>query len=119
MVMGRKVDLNATTVLLSCLFWDLVWGVPGLFLAMPLMAGVRAICLHVDGWQPWGKLMSTQRGVEEFEKAERLKELSERIRSTDDTTIVMDEPLSRNGEPNSQENRDKKKTSDDEYENPQ
>jgi AI-2 transport protein TqsA len=113
------VDLNATTVLLSCLFWDLVWGVPGLFLAMPLMAGVRAICLHVDGWQAWGKLMSTQRGVEEYEKAERLKELSDRIRSTDDTTIVMEEPPSRNGEPNPEEKRDKKQASGEEYGNPQ
>src|SRR5262245_14626635 len=25
-VMGRSVDLNATTVLIACLFWDLVWG---------------------------------------------------------------------------------------------
>jgi len=118
MVMGRKVDLNATTVLLSCLFWELVWGVPGLFLAMPLMAGVRAICLHVDGWQAWGKLMSTQRGVEEFEKAERLKELSEKIRSTGDTTIVMDELPSRNGEPIPDEKRDTNKASGEEYENP-
>jgi predicted PurR-regulated permease PerM len=57
-VMGRNMDLNATTVLLTCLFWDLIWGTPGLFLAMPLMAGVKAICMHVPGWEVWGSLMS-------------------------------------------------------------
>lgn len=57
-VMGRNMDLNATTVLLTCLFWDLIWGTPGLFLAMPLMAGVKAICMHVTGWEVWGNLMS-------------------------------------------------------------
>jgi AI-2 transport protein TqsA len=45
-VMGRSMDLNATTVLISCLYWDLVWGTAGLFLAMPLMAAIKAVCLR-------------------------------------------------------------------------
>ncbi|MGL6074039.1 MAG: AI-2E family transporter [Fimbriiglobus sp.] len=63
-VMGRSMDLNATTVMLACLYWHLVWGVAGLFLAMPLMAGIKAICLHVEGWNAWGELMSTSEIVE-------------------------------------------------------
>jgi predicted PurR-regulated permease PerM len=62
-LMGRTMDLNATTVLLACLFWELVWGTVGLFLAMPLMAALKAICFHVPGWRPWANLMST--GVED------------------------------------------------------
>ena len=58
-LMGRTMDLNATTVLLACLFWELVWGTVGLFLAMPLMAALKAICYHVPGWRPWANLMST------------------------------------------------------------
>jgi hypothetical protein len=61
-VMGRNMELNATTVILACLFWELVWGLPGLFLAMPLMAAIRAICLHVPGWRPWANLMGTSDG---------------------------------------------------------
>jgi len=59
-VMGRPMRLNATTVLLACLFWDLVWGTPGLFLAMPLLAALKAVCVHVPGWQAWANLMSTE-----------------------------------------------------------
>jgi AI-2 transport protein TqsA len=59
-VMGRNMDLNATTVMLACLFWDLVWGTPGLFLAMPLMAAIKSICEHVPGWKPWANLMSAR-----------------------------------------------------------
>jgi predicted PurR-regulated permease PerM len=59
-VMGRSLELNATTVMLACLFWQLVWGVPGLFLAMPLMAAVRTICMHVPDWHPWANLMGTR-----------------------------------------------------------
>ncbi|MCS7168554.1 MAG: AI-2E family transporter [Gemmatales bacterium] len=60
LVIGRNVQLNATTVLLACLFWYVVWGEVGLFLAVPLMAGVRAICLHVPGWEAWGNLMGME-----------------------------------------------------------
>jgi predicted PurR-regulated permease PerM len=59
-VMGRPMQLNATTVLLACLFWHLVWGAQGLFLAMPLMAAIKAICANVPGWEAWGNLMSTR-----------------------------------------------------------
>ena len=65
LVMGRSMDLNATTVMLACLFWDFVWSTPGLFLAMPLMAGIRAVCLHVAGLRPWANLMTTERGMSE------------------------------------------------------
>lgn len=63
-VMGRTMELNATSVMLACIFWELVWGLPGLFLAMPLMAALKAVCYHVPGWRPWANLMSTEDVVE-------------------------------------------------------
>jgi predicted PurR-regulated permease PerM len=60
-VMGHTMELNATTVMLSCLFWDLVWGLPGLFLAMPVMGAVKAICTNVPAWRAWANLMSTSK----------------------------------------------------------
>ena len=92
-VMGRSMDMNATTVMLACLFWDLVWGTPGLFLAMPLMAGVKAVCLHVEGWRPWANLMSTSRGYA-LAEAERLAALGKAAREPD-ATILMEEPAGR------------------------
>jgi len=62
-VMGRSVSINATTVMLGCLFWSLVWGTPGLFLAMPLLAALKAICEQVPGWQPWANLMSNDDSI--------------------------------------------------------
>ena len=64
-VMGRSMEMNATTVMLACLFWDLVWGSPGLFLAMPLMAAVKAVCSHVPDWKPWANLMSSHEDIPE------------------------------------------------------
>jgi AI-2 transport protein TqsA len=59
LVMGRGMDLNATTVMMACLFWELVWGTTGLFLAMPIMAGAKAILYNVPDWRPWANLMSS------------------------------------------------------------
>lgn len=61
-VMGQNMELNATTVMLACLFWELVWGLPGLFLAMPLMAAIKAVCRNMPDGQAWANLMSTSRG---------------------------------------------------------
>jgi predicted PurR-regulated permease PerM len=57
--LGRSMDLNATTVMLACLFWDLVWGTTGLFLVMPIMAGIKAMLHHIPDGQAWADLMST------------------------------------------------------------
>lgn len=67
LVMGRSMDLNATTVMLSCLYWELVWGPAGLFLAMPVMAAMKTICHHVPEWRPWANLMDTRDGPLEEE----------------------------------------------------
>jgi predicted PurR-regulated permease PerM len=92
-VMGRSMDLNATTVLLACLFWDLVWGMAGLFLAMPIMAAVKAICMQVEGWQRWGDLMGSGPPkpieLETDPEKMRLEEIALRSHSGDGT-VVMD-----------------------------
>jgi AI-2 transport protein TqsA len=95
-VMGRSMDLNATTVLLACLFWHQVWGIAGLFLAMPLMAAIKAVCMQVNGWQGWGHLMGSGPAVEiklddpDTEKA-RLEAIERAAADGNlDQTIVMD-----------------------------
>lgn len=90
-VMGRSMDLNATTVLLACLYWSLVWGpAAGFFLAMPLMAGIKAVCLHVDGWKAWGELMSSdEEPREEVHLTPTPADPPSHSDGEDDRTVVM------------------------------
>ena len=88
-VMGRSMDLNATTVMLACLFWELVWGLPGLFLAMPLMAALKAICAHVPGWKPWANLM----GANELEPPEKLAAATDPMEDTQLITLADAEAI--------------------------
>ncbi len=94
-VMGRSMDLNATTVLLACLYWHQMWGIAGLFLAMPLMAALKAICMQVNGWQGWGHLMGSGPAVElKNESADEIKEgptaLERALAGNSDKTVIMD-----------------------------
>jgi predicted PurR-regulated permease PerM len=84
-VMGRSMELNATTVMLACLFWELVWGTAGLFLAMPLMAGVKTVCAHVPDWQPWANLMDTR----DTPPAPSISEYAKAIEGLMDDTQIM------------------------------
>ena len=85
-VMGRHMELNATTVMVACLFWELVWGLPGLFLAMPLMAALRTICRHVPDWEPFANLMGTH---ELRYKRDGSPETSARVADLLEDTAVM------------------------------
>jgi AI-2 transport protein TqsA len=90
-LMGRSMDLNATTVIISCLYWDYVWGTAGLFLAMPLMAAIKAVCLQVDGWKPWGQLMGSAEAQEQEPEAESM---------ASDATVIMESPvIDKSGKP--------------------
>jgi predicted PurR-regulated permease PerM len=58
-IMGRTMDLNGTTVLLSCLFWGFLWGIVGLFLATPIAAITRLTMERYPEGKKWASLMST------------------------------------------------------------
>jgi predicted PurR-regulated permease PerM len=57
-VMGRTMDLNGTTVLLSCLFWGFMWGVVGLIIATPAAALARLTLERFPEGRRWAMLMS-------------------------------------------------------------
>lgn len=57
-VMGRTMDLNGTTVLVSCLFWGFMWGVVGLIIATPVAALARLTMERFPEGRRWAMLMS-------------------------------------------------------------
>ncbi len=55
---GRRLRLNPLAVLIGVLYWWFVWGVPGAFMAVPLVGVIRTICDHLDSFHPTGELLS-------------------------------------------------------------
>ena len=66
MLMGRALRLSSFGIIISLAFWGLVWGVPGMFLAVPIMVGVMIVCSHISQLRPIAILLSRE-GLPETE----------------------------------------------------
>jgi predicted PurR-regulated permease PerM len=56
-VVGRRVRLNPLVVTIAMMFWGLLWGAVGLVLAIPITAGIKAVCDNVESLEPLGRLL--------------------------------------------------------------
>jgi len=52
LVYGQRLKLNPVAVLLGVLFWWLLWGVAGAFLAVPFFAALKILADHVESLTP-------------------------------------------------------------------
>ena len=57
-VMGRSLTLNPVIVLLSLTFWGWLWGIPGVILAVPILAAFKIFCAHVPRMEPFAEFLS-------------------------------------------------------------
>jgi predicted PurR-regulated permease PerM len=56
-LMGRAARMNALTVFVGLLVWSWIWGIWGTILAVPMLATMKAVCDHIEGLEPIGRLM--------------------------------------------------------------
>jgi predicted PurR-regulated permease PerM len=49
---SRAAEMNAAALFIGLVFWGWLWGLPGLFLAVPLIMVFKAILEHVDTFRP-------------------------------------------------------------------
>jgi len=52
LVYGQRLKLNPVAVLVGVLFWWLLWGVAGAFLAVPFFATLKILADHVESLTP-------------------------------------------------------------------
>jgi len=57
-MMGESMDLHPVTILIFLMFWGLVWGVPGMFLAVPITALLKIILSKIEGTKSLSELMA-------------------------------------------------------------
>ena len=56
-VVGSRVHVNPLVVTVALMFFGVLWGGVGLVLAIPIAAGVKAVCDNVPELQGYGKLL--------------------------------------------------------------
>lgn len=56
-IVASKVKINALVSIVGVLAGGALWGVPGMFLSIPLIAIIKVICDHIEPLQPIGFLL--------------------------------------------------------------
>jgi predicted PurR-regulated permease PerM len=56
-IVGSRVHLNPLVVTFSLMIFGFLWDAPGLLLAIPLTAALKAVCDNVAGLRPFGKFL--------------------------------------------------------------
>lgn len=57
-IVGKSVNINPLAAIFALLVGEAIWGIPGMVVALPLLAIVKIIMDHIDGWKPVGLLLS-------------------------------------------------------------
>jgi len=75
-VVGSKVRINALVTVLGVIIGEMIWGIPGMFLSIPVIAVLKIIFDRVDGLKSWGIIL----GDEEYKQNKLATRLSTKNR---------------------------------------
>jgi len=60
MLLGQTLRLSSFGIILSLAFWGAIWGIPGMFLAVPIMVAVMIVCAHIPWLRPVAVMLSRE-----------------------------------------------------------
>jgi len=75
-VVGSKVRINALITVLGVIIGEMVWGISGMFLSIPVIAVLKIIFDRIDGLKPWGIIL----GDEEKKQNKLAKKLRPKLK---------------------------------------
>ena len=61
LIVGSKVRINAFMTLLGVVLGEMIWGITGMFLSIPVIAIIKIIFDRVESLQPWGHLLGDEK----------------------------------------------------------
>lgn len=80
-IVGSKVKINPLITVLGVVLGEMIWGVSGMFLSIPVIAVLKIIFDRVESLKPWGVLLG------EEEKTVRLKTIQPKV-ELDSTSVI-------------------------------
>ncbi len=60
LIVGSQVRINALITILGVVLGEMLWGIPGMFLSIPVIAIMKIIFDRVESLQPWGLLLGDE-----------------------------------------------------------
>ena len=76
LIVGSQVKINPLFTIIGLVIGELIWGIPGIFLALPLIAMCKIVCDHIDSLKPYGFLIG------EIETKKNDSPIIEKIKTT-------------------------------------
>ncbi|MEJ7736701.1 MAG: AI-2E family transporter [Chitinophagaceae bacterium] len=65
LVVGAEVNINPLFTILVIIVGEMIWGIPGMILAIPILGMVKIICDHVQPLKPFGFLIGEEKKAKE------------------------------------------------------
>ncbi|MEO5685176.1 MAG: AI-2E family transporter [Chitinophagaceae bacterium] len=59
-IVGSKVKINALVTLIGVITGEMIWGIPGMFLSIPVIAVLKIIFDRIDSLKPWGIILGDE-----------------------------------------------------------
>lgn len=59
-LVGRRLQINAIAVFLAIVFWGWIWGVIGVFVAVPMLIVVKVFCRHIESLSGLDEFLSAR-----------------------------------------------------------
>lgn len=78
-IVGSKVKLNALTTIVGVITGSALWGIPGTFMAVPIMAILKVIFEELEPFKPFALLMGEDKAVKPVTKPV-LKKIASSVR---------------------------------------
>lgn len=61
LVVGAEVNINPLFTIIILVVGELIWGIPGMVLAIPLLGIFKIVCDHVESLKPFGYLIGSDK----------------------------------------------------------
>ncbi|PSJ59194.1 AI-2E family transporter [Kumtagia ephedrae] len=70
LVLGRRLEINAVSILIAVAFWSWLWGFVGALIAVPILVVVKVFCDNFDSLRHVGNFLSAQQSVDDTAPAD-------------------------------------------------
>jgi predicted PurR-regulated permease PerM len=57
LILGHRLDIHPIIIFLAILFWGWVWGIPGVFLAIPTLVTLRVLSMNIELMKPLRRVL--------------------------------------------------------------
>ena len=67
-IVGSKVSINAMVTVIGVVAGEMLWGIPGMFLSVPIIAMLKIICDRIETLKPWAILLGHEKQEKKLKK---------------------------------------------------